>query len=484
MSIRAVFFDMGGTIETFARDAEKCLQATPGFRQLLCSAGIDLQLGDEQLYQTITSGIKKYHVQSLETLDELPPYQVWSEFVFTDLPVNQEKLKAISEELMLYIETRYYQRAMRPEVPEVLEAIQKMGLQIGLISNVCSQGQVPLNLDEYGIRHYFDPVVLSSEYGRRKPDPSIFYYAARLANVPTGECAYIGDRIARDILGARRAGFRLAVQIQHDYEHGEDESGATPDAFIKNMNEFVEILRTEKDRFTGPEETGEQPQPIRAILFDAGDILYFRRHEGNKISAYVQELGLTYTPFTREERAALRDLAYQDKISIDQYYEQVLRHTGVTQPEHIEHGKRILEEESNETDFFEGVPETLSALEKMGYMLGIITDTAQPVHVKLNWFERGGFGHVWDSIISSKEMGIRKPNPEIYKAALRQLGISAGQAVFVGHKKSELDGARGIGMKTVAFNYEKSAEANFYIEHFSELLNVPLIARPETIEKV
>ena len=54
-----------------------------------------------------------------------------------------------------------------------------------------------MNLKEYGIRQYFDPIVLSSEYGRRKPDPAIFHYAARLANVPTSECLYVGDRIAR-----------------------------------------------------------------------------------------------------------------------------------------------------------------------------------------------------------------------------------------------------------------------------------------------
>jgi putative hydrolase of the HAD superfamily len=55
--------------------------------------------------------------------------------------------------------------------------------------------------------------VLSSQYGRRKPDPSIFFQAARLANLPTSACAYIGDKINRDVLGARRAGFRLALQI-------------------------------------------------------------------------------------------------------------------------------------------------------------------------------------------------------------------------------------------------------------------------------
>ena len=79
-------------------------------------------------------------------------------------------------------------------------------------------------------------------------------------------------------------------------------------------------------------------------------------------------------------------------------------------------------------------------------MLGIITDTANPIHVKLSWFERGGFGHVWDSIISSQELGMEKPDPRIYLAVLRQLGLKVNQAVLVGHSSDELDGARIIEM--------------------------------------
>jgi putative hydrolase of the HAD superfamily len=123
-----------------------------------------------------------------------------------------------------------------------------MGLKIGLISNVNSRGQVPLNLSEYNLRHYFDPIVLSSEYGYRKPDPAIFHYAARLANAPTSRCAYVGDRVTRDIEGARRAGFGLAVQIRHNFDHGENDDGALPDAVIDSMTELLDILHTEAAR--------------------------------------------------------------------------------------------------------------------------------------------------------------------------------------------------------------------------------------------
>jgi putative hydrolase of the HAD superfamily len=134
-----------------------------------------------------------------------------------------------------------------------------------------------------------------------------------------------------------------------------------------------------------------------------------------------------------------------------------------------------LEEESNNVRFFPGVRDTLVALKAAGYFLGIITDTAHSISIKLDWFEKGGFGHVWDSIISSKEMGVRKPDPRIYQAALQQLGLCASQAVFVGHKASELEGARGVGMATIAFNYDVDAQADVYIEAFPDLLQVPLL---------
>jgi HAD superfamily hydrolase (TIGR01549 family)/HAD superfamily hydrolase (TIGR01509 family) len=477
MSIRAVFFDMGGTIQTFGYTRELRLAATPGIETILQSAGIHSGLSNVELLRVITEGLSRYHAWSLETMLELPPQRVWREFIFPGYPVDVDAMDSVAEEVTLYIETHYYQREMRPEMPKVLESIKKLGLKIGLISNVCSRGQVPQNLNEYGIQDYFDPIVLSSEYGRRKPDPAIFHYAARLANVPTSECVYVGDRIARDILGARKAGFGYAIQIRHDFEHGESDEGATPDISINRMTELVEFLSTELNRGDG-NRTGKELEGDRvcALLFDAGDILYHRPERGCKLAVFLSGLGLKGKIPDEEAKNRLVQKAYRGQINLEQFREGMIRLYGVTEPYQIEKGKMILTEEDEEVQFFEGVQQTLLALKEAGYLLGIITDTVNPISVKLNWFEQGGFAHVWDSIISSQELGIRKPDPGIYKAAMTQLGVTSKRAVFVGHKASELDGARAVGMKTIAFNYEKDAKADFYIQQFPDLLNLPVIA--------
>jgi putative hydrolase of the HAD superfamily len=477
MTIQAVFFDMGGTIETYGWTPEMRLEQTVGIQERLEQAGIHLGLSCNQLYETISAGLDKYHQESLLTMVELPPVCVWNGYIFSGYHLDQEKLVPIAEDLMYYIETHYYQRALRPEIPGVLEAIQKMGIKIGLISNVNSRSQVPANLTLYGIRHYFDPIVLSSVYGRRKPDPSIFHHAARLANVPTSACIYVGDRIARDVLGARRAGFQAAIQILHDYNHLESDVGATPDAVISNMSELLDFIRENRDETPLVSmQTKLKGGQIRAILFDAGDILYFRPDGNQHFKSFLNEIGLENKKVHDGEIQNLKEQAFLGLITQDQFQEALVRLYGVQAPEQIEHGKRALQEDDENIQFFNGVRETLVELKKMGYLLGVITDTANPIHVKLRWFDNGGFVHVWDSIISSQEVGMQKPAPQIYAAALQQLGLSANQAVFVGHDDEELKGAHAAGMRTIAFNYDEKASADFYLSDFSDLLSIPIIS--------
>lgn len=91
-----------------------------------------------------------------------------------------------------------------PQAGEVLGALRRRGLAIGMISN--SDGSIERIVTEGGLRPYFNFVLDSRVVGVEKPDPGIFLMALDRAGVAPGEALYIGDLYSVDVLGARAAG--------------------------------------------------------------------------------------------------------------------------------------------------------------------------------------------------------------------------------------------------------------------------------------
>jgi putative hydrolase of the HAD superfamily len=242
--LRAVIFDMGGTLEDVYYDDAMRLKATSGFRDILAKHDLDPGLDIPDLYALIKTGMRNYQAWRLKTEQELAPELLWNQFVFTPQNLPQDKLARIGEELAFCWDTCFFRRVLRPEVPAMLDALRARGLRLGVISNITSRGAVPHSLAEYGITHYFDAVIMSVVFGWRKPSPRIFLEATRLINAPPAECAYVGDTVSRDIVGARRAGYALALQIKSfltTVSDGEKDV-EPPDAVVENLMQVVDLV--------------------------------------------------------------------------------------------------------------------------------------------------------------------------------------------------------------------------------------------------
>lgn len=244
-SIQAVIFDLGGTLEDIFYDDGSRLQAAHGLLDLLKSKGLDPGLSPLELRDTIVAGIKRLYKIREEENRELPPEQIWTDFIFPDERLARGRLEAAAEELTVVYENTFYTRRLRPEVPAMLAELSRRGFRLAVISNVLSRGQVPLNLANYGIAHYFDPIVASSVFGWRKPDPRIFLETTRLMNLPPAACAYVGDTVSRDVVGARRAGYGLTIQIKSFLTTKADRETETeiPDQVITDLSQVVPIVR-------------------------------------------------------------------------------------------------------------------------------------------------------------------------------------------------------------------------------------------------
>jgi putative hydrolase of the HAD superfamily len=242
--IRAVVFDMGGTLEDLYYDDDIRLRATPGIQAILACHGLDARLEVARLYDIINCGLKAYQDWRETSEVELPSARVWSEYVFRDRGLPADRLSEISEKLAFFYDTNFYVRTLRPEVPDTLARLKSAGYRLGVISNVVSLGQVPRNLRAYGLDHFFEVVVTSSSFGYRKPSPRIFWEATRQLDLPPAACAYVGDTLSRDVAGARRAGYGLSIQIKSFLTSKSDRESdvETPDAVVRSLSEVVDVV--------------------------------------------------------------------------------------------------------------------------------------------------------------------------------------------------------------------------------------------------
>lgn len=64
-------------------------------------------------------------------------------------------------------------------------------------------------------------------------------------------------------------------------------------------------------------------------------------------------------------------------------------------------------------------------------------------------YERDRFSEMFDAVVISGEVGLRKPDPAIYTLASRSLGVEPDACVFVDDFYANLEPARELGMATV-----------------------------------
>ena len=66
-------------------------------------------------------------------------------------------------------------------------------------------------------------------------------------------------------------------------------------------------------------------------------------------------------------------------------------------------------------------------------------------------------GELFDAWVISGEVGLRKPQPEIYELAAERLGLAPGACVFVDDLPGNLKPARALGMATVLHRGDATA---------------------------
>ncbi len=93
------------------------------------------------------------------------------------------------------------------------------------------------------------------------------------------------------------------------------------------------------------------------------------------------------------------------------------------------------------------VVERIRALRADGYKTGIITNNVKEASGgEGGWREMLDVEGLFDVVVDSSAVGMRKPNPAIYRHALDLVGVPAERAVFLDDAESNVVAARAVGM--------------------------------------
>ena len=113
-----------------------------------------------------------------------------------------------------------------PGAAEAFAQLRAMGLLLGIGTNMTADRQFS-KLERLGLMDMVDFMVSSEEAGAEKPDRRLFDLCAMKAGCPAAACAFVGDSVKGDVLGAMNAGMR-AVWFCPDNDTGDAIPGAIP----------------------------------------------------------------------------------------------------------------------------------------------------------------------------------------------------------------------------------------------------------------
>lgn len=198
--VKSIFFDLDHTLWDLEKNAEETL------------IELFLELG----FGNLTSFSPKDFVVSFSKFNERQ-WDLYEKKLIDKPTLRQSRFLLAMDEINIpkenqpldmwshFLERCPQRTNLMPNATEVLEALSK-NYPLYIITNGFSETQRK-KLQNAGLTHYFEEIIISDEVGYRKPQKEIFGFAQNLAKVQAHEALMIGDNLEIDVRGAVNAGW-------------------------------------------------------------------------------------------------------------------------------------------------------------------------------------------------------------------------------------------------------------------------------------
>ncbi|SFO23181.1 HAD family hydrolase [Nitrosospira briensis] len=204
MTIKGIVFDLYGTLIDIETD-ESMEEIYRAIAHYLTYHGVYLHRWEvrERYYRIM----KQQKEARGEEYPEIDVEAIWNEFLMQEgirSGLIRGQLAKVTAHIYRGVSRNRLQ--LYPDVKRVLNELRTK-YRLALISDAQSCYALP-EIRAVGLEGYFEPVVISSHYGFRKPDPRLFQRALDKLKLKPAEVIWVGNDMFRDIHGAKQVGIK------------------------------------------------------------------------------------------------------------------------------------------------------------------------------------------------------------------------------------------------------------------------------------
>lgn len=132
---------------------------------------------------------------------------------------------------------------LEPQVAETLQRIQDTGLRLGIISNAAYSPFLHWTLEHFGLKDFFEEIVVSADENTRKPALDIFKIASERMTFEPGEAVYVGDDFVKDVTASQEYGMR-AIWYVPSGDPQPANASLLPDATVRSHAEIPPLVES------------------------------------------------------------------------------------------------------------------------------------------------------------------------------------------------------------------------------------------------
>ncbi len=236
MRIKGILFDINGTLIDIYTD-ENYKRIYKSISNFLSYYGVFLHHADvRREYFAI---LREQRRHTSEPFPEFDANAVWREFLSRRwnhgsglCPSRLDGLPGFLTEMFRSISRRKLK--LYPGVREVLEE-QRHWRRLAALTDGQRAWAVP-EMRAVGIEGFFDPIVVSGDYGYRKPDRRLFEAALHRLGLAPWEVLFVGNDMYRDVYGPKQLGIRTVFFDSNQGRKSMD--GVEPDYIIRSFPEL------------------------------------------------------------------------------------------------------------------------------------------------------------------------------------------------------------------------------------------------------